>query len=758
MRFSVNSPGASEDGGNLGQDDLDQLDAHSPAKGQVSLDSSISFICGALKRVGIDLSAKTQMDAGVCDALYTLLQMNHEKGEFISKLQVEVGESRQVVQLERKQGQIAKNELQARDKQLKAMENKTVLSDETVKHQLDTSRKLADDLAKRLKAAQKKIEIKEHQMKQKEVEYEKLQVVLRRHMEDKQSRHRQADQLIKGKVTGAFASSAGTAAAALASSSTALTSPRQARHDESIHGIVAVYESKQSELDKENKQLRTQLASLERKYIDSINKLEGREKALASTASATETGEATSIVDAGFIESIPTMSAGQLSAEIASRVKVLQRRIQSLEWHAYRFEATDGPPSIREKQLVEDLDAARSVLHDQGFMLTNVLTAMRKSIISEQQLYEAKMAESDRRREHDVEQAKRKFEQDRKTLDEENQAQVFCLKQEYEREVAYQKERIAKLEAEVASLEDKLHHMKSSHQVMLEEKLAAAQKEFDDKADGIRAGADATIESMAAEASRIQLDYKKTHNALREEAEALRNELAASQLAMRDMRAEVEARVQLDMRDTLEKELGSKFEAEFDAKLDARLKSELQAKERLDAAQLERLEASYSAKIDMLLREKQESDARTEVMDAELEIAKEQLSNARQEFERADRELAGLREREARLECEQREQRSASSIEAAKNLEKADSERRREMARLLEMVGDLEESLRAARQEISERDEVVRRSRLKEQEASMAVSKYDEMTGKYADLLKTYAPGLGTGGFLGRAIARRAVV
>ena len=80
------------------------------------------------------------------------------------------------------------------------------------------------------------------------------------------------------------------------------------------------------------------------------------------------------------------------------------------------------------------------------------------------------------------------------------------------------------------------------------------------------------------------------------------------------------------------------------------------------------------------------------------------------------------------------------------------------MARLLEMVGDLEESLRAARQEISERDEVVRRSRLKEQEASMAVSKYDEMTGKYADLLKTYAPGLGTGGFLGRAIARRAVV
>lgn len=756
MRFSINSPAAS-DGGNLGQDenlhDLDELDAHSPAKGQVSLDSSISFLRGALTRVGIDLPANTQMGAGVCDALYTLLQMNQERGEFIGKLQVEVDESRQVVQLERKQVQLAKNELQAKDKQLKAMENKTVLSDETVKHQLDTSKKLADDLGKRLKAAQKKIEIKEHQMKQKEVEYEKLQVVLRRHMEDKQSRHRQADQLIKGKVTGTFASS----------SSAAITSPRQARHDESIHGIVAVYEGKQSELDKENRQLRTQLAALERKYINSINMLEGREKALSSTVSATGTGEATSVVDAGFIESIPTMSAGQLSAEVASRVKRFQRRMESLDWHSHRLEVTDGPLSIREKQLVEDLDSTRSFLHDEGLMLASMLTAMRKSIISERQMYDEKVTESDKRRKEDVEQAMRKFEQDRKTLDEENQAQVFCLKQEYEREIAYQKELIAKLEGEITSLEDKLERTKSSHQVMLEERLAVARKEFEDKADGIRAGADATIENMAAESSRIQLDYKKTHNALREEAEMLREELAASQRAMRDMRdtrAEAEANVQLEIRDALEKEIEAKFEADFDAKLDARLRAELQAQERREAeqvGQLERLETSYSAKIDMLLKEKQESDARAEGVDAELEIAREQLSKARQDCERAERELAGLRERDERLDCDQRSQRNAS-VEASKALEKAESEHRCEIARLLETVADLEDSLRLAKQDVSERDEVVRRSRLKEQEANMAKSKYGEMTEKYADLLKTYAPGLGAGELLGRAIARMAVV
>ena len=751
MRFSIDSPVASE-GGNLGQDDSDygqdQLDAHSPAKGQVSLDSSIRFIIGALKMVGIDLPASTQMDHVVCDALYTLLQLDREKGEHIDRLRAEVDGTRQAMQLERKQGQMAKNELQARDKQLKAMENKTVLSDETVKHQLDTSKKLADDLTKRLKAAHKKIEIKEHQMKQKEVEYEKLQVVLRRHMEDKQSRLRQADQLIKGKVTGTFASAAGSATSGFAASSAAMTSPRQARHDESIHGIVAVYEAKQSELDKENRQLKTQLVAMERKFIESVNLLNDKEKALTSAVSAAATGEATSMVDAGFIESIPTMSAGQLSAEVASRLKLFERRIQSLDWHSRRLAATDGPLSIRDKQLVEDLDSARSLLHDEGALLTNMLTAMRESMIKHQQMYETKVAEADKRRKEEVEQAVRKFELDKKTLDEENQAQVFCLKQEYEREIAYKKDLIAKFEDQVASLEDKLEHSKSRHQVMLEERLAAARKEFDDKADGIRAGADATIESMAAESSRIQLDYKKTHNVLREEAEALRKELTASQQALRDMRVEVEATAQLELRDAVEKELGAKFKSEFDAKLDARLGAELQDRERL--------EASYSAKIDMLLKEKQESDARVEGMNAELEIAKEQLSKARQDSEHAERELAGLRQRGERLECEQRDQLSAS-IEATNLLEKVKAEHRRETSRLMETVANLEDALRAAKQDASERDEVLRRARLKEQEANLTISKYNEMTEKREDLLKTYAPGLGAGGFLGRGIARMAI-
>ena len=72
------------------------------------------------------------------------------------------------------------------------------------------------------------------------------------------------------------------------------------------------------------------------------------------------------------------------------------------------------------------------------------------------------------------------------------------------------------------------------------------------------------------------------------------------------------------------------------------------------------------------------------------------------------------------------------------------------------MIESLEDGLRAAKRDISERDDVVRQSRLKEREATLTISKYDEMTEKYADMMRTYVPGLGGGGFLERGIGRRA--
>lgn len=743
MRFSLtNSP----DSSNL---DESTLSAFSPSKGNVPLDSSISFICDALKMVGIDLSPKVQMDACVCDALYTLLQLHHEHDRFRQQLQAEIDQSRHVTNLERKQVQLLKNEMTAKDKQLRALENKTTVNDETVKDQLGRSKHLATDLAKRLKSAEKKIEIKEHQIKQKEAEYEKLQQHLRRYMDDKKSRQRKADQLISGKVAGGIAHSP---------TKSPLASPRQLRQDDSVHGIIAVYESKQAELGRDNAQLKSQLATLQRKYIDAMNNLEGRDKAASAVAIATvATGEASSVVDADFIDSIPTLSAGQLSAEIASRVKILKSRISQLEWHAHRFEAADGPPSVREKQLAEDLEAARSVLQDQGFMLNNVLTALRQALVKENELYEAKLNEANRRFKEEVEETRRKFAQDKQTLDEENQAQVFCLKQEYEREVAYLKEQVVKLEGEVASMTDKIEHMKSSHQVKLQEGLAKARQDFDAKAEDIRAGADATIESMAAESSRIQLEYKKTHTALREEAEKLREELEtalrAGLEAQEKTRSEVQAAMQVEMTEKLatlrveiEAEVEEAVKARLGSKFDADLKARLQAQERHDADKLGELEASFSAKIDMLLEEKQEGDARAEGLGAELDIVREQLADARRDLERAERRLAEHRELDAR------------HVDVSKALDRAVLEHQREKQGLLEMVEGLEDSLRAAKRDISERDEVVRQSRLKEREASVVVAKYEEMTEKYSGMLRMYAPGLGGGGFLERGISRKAAV
>lgn len=174
---------------------LENLERCSPSKGNVSLDDSVSFVCGALKRFGIDLSGQVQMDARVCDALYMLLQMQEENERYKSKLQVEVQESRQVVQLERKQVKAIKDELQAKDKQLKSLENKTTLKDETLKAKLDRSRNLADDLNKRVKASESKINIMQHLIDKKEREYEKLQDQLQGYMDDKKRRRHQADQV-----------------------------------------------------------------------------------------------------------------------------------------------------------------------------------------------------------------------------------------------------------------------------------------------------------------------------------------------------------------------------------------------------------------------------------------------------------------------------------------------------------------------------------------------------------------------------------
>lgn len=524
-------------------------------------------------------------------------------------------------------------------------------------------------------------------------------------------------QIIKGKVACSIAS---------ASSPT----PRQLRQDDSVQGLVAIYESKQCDLQKENKQLKYQLAALEKQYVQVVNKLEARETAQAAT------DEAAAVIDQAFVENIPHMSAGQLSAEISSRLQVLKRRIGSLDWHAHRFEATDGTPSVREKQLGEDLQAARAVLHDQEFMLTNVLTAMRTAIIREQQQFEAKLRESNKRFQDGLEEAKRKFAQDKRTLDEEGQAQIFCLKQEYEREVRYHKEQIAELEDKVKSTEDRIEHLKSSHQARLEEGLAKARAEFDAKADDIRAGADATIESMAAESSRIQLDYKKTHNALREELEALRQ---ASQIR------------EVEIRNAAEAELKAKFQNE----MQIALKAELKAQECLETEKLQQLEVSYSSKIDMLLREKEQVDARTQSLSEELATTKGHLEEARRDLGRAEQKILELQDGYEQRERAELDQRSAS-LEISRALEMTKSQHEIEKQGLLEMIEGLEDSLRLVRRDASEQDEIVRQSRLKEQEAKLTIAKYGDMSQKYADLLRVYAPGLGAGGFLERGIAREA--
>jgi len=75
---------------------------------------------------------------------------------------------------------------------------------------------------------------------------------------------------------------------------------------------------------------------------------------------------------------------------------------------------------------------------------------------------------------------------------------------------------------------------------------------------------------------------------------------------------------------------------------------------------------------------------------------------------------------------------------------------------LVDKLGHLQEDLRIAQAEIKEKEDMIAKVRLKEAEATLAISRYGELTEHYKGLMSTYAPGLGAGTLLEQAIQRKA--
>ena len=694
------------------------LERLSPSKGTAPISQSMAFIQSALQRVGItksiDLeSADPSSVRNVCDAIYTLLLQIEQGEEYKGKLQREVQESRHLINLERKQSQRLKDELEVKEKQLKNSENKSNMRDETVKDELGRYKALTADLRKRVKGGESKLNHMAHALDKKEKEYNRLQERMSAYLSDKKERNQKVTEIAGkvGRIPGTINS----------------LSPRQVRQDDGIQGIISVYESKQRDYVRQIKELKSSLASTEALYADAMNNLEKRQTAAVDSSTT---------VDTEFINAIPDMSAAQLSSEVSMRIKALQRRIHSLDWHAQRLESAQGPLSVREKQLISDLDAARSVLHDQEYLLKNVLISMRSSIIHEKESMDARLREKVKAYEGTLESSQKMFTRDREELQRENEAQVACLKQEYEKKLSEQQAVITNLEAKVAGLQDKIEVLQNRHKEALDEEVRKIKGEFETELEQIRSGAEVTMANMAAESSQVQLDYKRTHSTLRAEANALRERLVVE----KQLREDVERKSTMEAQVVAEEATKS-------------LKEELISLTAEKNEELARLDASYASKIDMLLQEKQDSEANAEAIQMDLLLTKDKLQESHRELEKHATRIKDLEELIFDLKQSNTEH---TSTEIAKTLEKVEQEHLAEKQDLVEKMEQLEEDLKAAQADIIAKEDIISKVRLTEAEATLAISRYSELTESYRGLMSKYAPGLGAGALLEQAIQRKA--
>jgi hypothetical protein len=434
------------------------------------------------------------------------------------------------------------------------------------------------------------------------------------------------------------------------------------------------------------------------------------------------------------------MTASQLGTEISTRIKMLQRRLGSLDWHSRKLDSSGGPLSVREESMLQDLSLAKSVLHDQEALLTNVLVSLRSSLVREKQQYESKMRDMRKKYDEKYSAMERRYALSQQEHDEEIQAQIASLKQEYEAKISQAITKKDEYQNTICVLEEKIAVLQSNHNERLQEELKKLQREFDTQIEEIQAGAEATMQSMAEESSKIQLDYKRTHNTLRSEAAALRERL----MREKTERENLEERMREDAEEALSKAL---------------LEHQNNAKHRIQELQIEKneqiskLQESYHSKIDMLLKEKEALEETMEASNMDLIMTKDKLKEANESLEN---HKIRLHEMEAKIREIQNRSSSETSLEVARTLEKAEQNFIIEKQEMLDKMESIQEDLRHAESTITEKEDIIKHIKLKEAEATMVVARYEEMTKYYKDLMTKHAPGLGAGTFLEKAIQQRA--
>ncbi len=751
---------------------------------EASIHTSVAFLQDTLTGMGLseelDLMSSEPADvATTCNALYALLLQHQKDAQYKEQLRQEMSRTRSEIKLMDRERSKLEAMLDNKEREIGALSNRARAGEDARKEEVSKARRESDDLQKRLLGSERRLVQMQHEIKRKEKDYERLQERLSHYLADKKRNENAALDMAGKLVTG------GAATAALSKSAV--------RSDEGLKAVVAAYEGKQSELARENKDLRAALSSLQGEYKEALNASMARREADAAAGP---------VVEESFLRKVPTMNADELRAELAAKLKVLQRRLGNLSWRG----SADGREcgSIAEQRLASDLTIAKSVIQDQEQLIACVLGALRSAQVAQESKYQSEIKSLAQRYQGQLASAEAALVQ---AEGEAAQGEIAARQLEETRqayEVLLEERNDALHRAE--ECEDALRSAEAEYSRALKDATSAAESSIAAALAAARAEVEGEMTRMASESTELQLNLKREQASLRAETGALRERLVAERAASAKAAAERDEAIA-----TLETEI-QEAERRGAARIKVEMQSVLAAKEAEVAAlaikvndaesaiaaaeqrteQIRiQLEKEAAAKIAAAQKEHSvavrgvEAAQATALAAAEMRVAEAitESSRDREAISRdlemvrreSEREIAALNEqmataaaaasqREAALkrsllqehEEELERLRKGMGQDRATLLAKAESDFIEEREILSERASQLQAQLDAERVALKGREDQLRSEARKVADAAEAARKYDEMTRHYKDLMGRYAPGMGAGIFLERAVGRRA--
>lgn len=669
----------------------------------------------------INLQSNKSSDlVSTCNVIYGLLLQHQKDIKFKDQLKQELQKARLDVQTAEKDRSKLEARLGAKEREIGGITNKARAGDEARREEVTRLRRENEDLQKRNMGYERRVVQMQHEIKRKEKDYERLQERLSHYLADKRRSDTaaldMAGKLSQGLASGAIGAGALGINASMSSSQQQQLSRTQ-RSDEGLKAVVAAYESKQAELARENKDLKSALSSLQAEYKTAINASMARRE--ADTAGSGPT------VDESFLRAVPHMSADELRAELSSRMKTIQQRLSGLDWRP----ATSSSNSVAEQKMLADLSTARSVIRDQEALILSVLSALRQAQSAAEVQHQA-----------DIKSLVEKYQKQLAIAEEE----IVLVQQRAEEQLAGEL-RIAQMDsdaryesamkkvdaalARAEQAEKSQHASENARRQAVEDAKHAAETKMQSELAKARAKLESDMALMAVESSELQLSLKKEQAALRAETGALRERLVAEKaqldraIAERDEAlASVEAQIHAaEIRADQEAEL--KYRAVLGEK-EARLEEAQKKLDTLDAqlAGVEKERSALEAQTDQVHADCEEAKHREACMAEELSRLKKELDCVRQEA--LDREYSLCQTKDSELLALKK----SIQAERAALLSKAESDFAEERLAL-------EKKVAVARSELE---------------------KYESMMSHYKQLMGKYAPGLGAGLFLERAVSQLA--